>query len=298
MNQAEGDDDLPYDAIRRMCLRELTSATGRACIVYASPWTEPNIPHSPNLNINRSDIQGFAEVLAGVTERQLDLVIHSGGGDPDAAEAIVRLLRRRFDHIRVFVPFSAMSAATMIALAADEIVLDEHSHLGPIDSQVSVARGNSSYYASAQAILDDFEMARQEFSKAGSNNAWNPIISQMHPGLVSYCRASQSRAKEMVAEWMEKYMFKERENAKQIALAIADHLADYKTLGSHGRPIDIEAAREIGISVKALGDDELVGGRTLHDWVLAVFHATALTLDGTGALKLIENHRGIAWARD
>ena len=91
---------------------------------------------------------------------------------------------------------------------------------------------------------------------------------------------------------------KEHDSGNEMAATIAEHLADYKTLGSHGRPIDIEAMREVGIPVKALGDDELVGGRMLQDWVLAVFHATALSLDGTGTLKLIENHRGIAWTRD
>jgi len=56
--------------------------------------------------------------------------LHSPGGSIEAAEAIVTYLRSKFAHIRAIVPHSAMSAATMIAMACDEIVMGKHSFLG------------------------------------------------------------------------------------------------------------------------------------------------------------------------
>ena len=68
----------------------------------------------------------------------LDLILHSPGGSIGAAEAIVSYLRSRFEHIRVVVPNLAMSAAAMISCAADELVLGEHSFLGPTDPQIPI----------------------------------------------------------------------------------------------------------------------------------------------------------------
>ena len=85
---------------------------------------EPRSTSSPaDVQISLADIQGFMEAVSNIEERNLDLILHSPGGTAEAAESIVEYLRKRFDNIRVFVPMAAMSAATMIALSADEIVM-------------------------------------------------------------------------------------------------------------------------------------------------------------------------------
>ena len=87
-----------------------------------SGWLQRESP--PGLvSIGDEDMQAFMEVSQGLEGDGLDLILHSPGGSPEAAEAIVSYLRSRFSHIRVIVPQLAMSAATMIACAADEIVL-------------------------------------------------------------------------------------------------------------------------------------------------------------------------------
>ena len=64
----------------------------------------------------------------------LDLVLHTTGGSPAAAEAIVNYLRAKFGNdIRVIVPQLAMSAGTMIACSAKQIIMGKQSSLGPID---------------------------------------------------------------------------------------------------------------------------------------------------------------------
>ena len=76
--------------------------TKRAVILYATKWTQPdpNVP-PPLLSITDEDLQALMEVIHGVTESDLDLILHSPGGSLDATEAFVTYLRSKFSHIRV-----------------------------------------------------------------------------------------------------------------------------------------------------------------------------------------------------
>ncbi|MCR4420279.1 MAG: ATP-dependent Clp protease proteolytic subunit [Clostridia bacterium] len=66
----------------------------------------------------------------------IDLILHTPGGLVLAAEQIARALLRHPAKVTVFVPHYAMSGGTLIALAADEIVMDENAVLGPVDPQI------------------------------------------------------------------------------------------------------------------------------------------------------------------
>jgi ClpP class serine protease len=73
----------------------------------------------------------------------IDLPIHTPGGLVLAAGQIARALHRRRGKVTVFVPHHAMSGGTLIALAADEIVMAENAVLGPVDPQISQLPGAS-----------------------------------------------------------------------------------------------------------------------------------------------------------
>ena len=81
--------------------------------------------------------------MHGQSKDQLDLIIHSPGGHVEAVEQIINYLRSKYSHIRAIVPQSAMSAATMLACACDEIVMGKHSAIGPIDPQMTFRRANN-----------------------------------------------------------------------------------------------------------------------------------------------------------
>lgn len=66
----------------------------------------------------------------------IDLILHTPGGLVLATEQIARALVRHRAKVTVFVPHYAMSGGTMLALAADEIVMDENAVLGPVDPQL------------------------------------------------------------------------------------------------------------------------------------------------------------------
>jgi ClpP class serine protease len=87
------------------------------------------------------DLEDAQTIIAAIKEtpsdRPIDLVLHTPGGLVLAAMQIARAVEAHPAKVTVFVPVYAMSGGTLIALAADEIVLGEFSVLGPIDPQIA-----------------------------------------------------------------------------------------------------------------------------------------------------------------
>ena len=261
----------PFDLKRREYLAKLHQATGRNIILYAM---------KPPLGaIWVDDLQGFMAAQHELKGDQLDLIIHSTGGSSEAAEQIVSYLRQKYKYIRVIVPLYAMSAATMIACAADEILMGRQSALGPIDPQFMTPAGPMP----AHAIIHEFQIALEQI-KADPKTAafWVPKLSVLPHGYYSLAKISIERAKGLVGEWLRQHMKLDQDKANQIAewLASSEH-------GSHGKPISITEASSHSLNIKALEQDQ-----NLQDLVLAVFHSTMLTFEGTNCLKFVENHLG------
>jgi len=86
------------------------------------------------------DIDDSEEVIRAIhmtdPEMPLDLVLHTPGGLVLAAYQIAHAVRMHHGKVTVFVPHYAMSGGTLISLAADEIVMEEHAVLGPVDPQL------------------------------------------------------------------------------------------------------------------------------------------------------------------
>lgn len=74
------------------------------------------------------------------TVTEIDLLVVSNGGDPIAAWRIASLLRERFDRYNVLLPYSTYSAATLLALGADKIIMHPFASIGPVDPQLAAAR--------------------------------------------------------------------------------------------------------------------------------------------------------------
>ncbi len=271
-------------------MEKLAAKTGRATIVYYSAWlTSPEAPPDA-LSVGLGDVAGFMEACSNTSERELDLLIHSPGGDPDAAEQICAYLRTQFDHIRAIVPMAAMSAATMIALSADEIVMGTHSQLGPIDPQLTIRTPEGPRRASAQAIKDQFSMALEQCKDPANLPAWMPILRTLAPGLLATCDHAAKRAEAIVAKALEHNMFRDRKDAAEKAASTAEWFGDAAEFLSHGHPVRRDQAREHDVDVHDLEVDS-----EFQDLVLSVHHAIMISFSATPMIKLIENQRGRAW---
>lgn len=93
------------------------------------------IPISRYINIEDSE-QVLRAIRLTPEDMPIDLIVHTPGGLVLAAEQIAFALMKRKAKVTVFVPHYAMSGGTLIALAADEIVMDENAVLGPVDPQI------------------------------------------------------------------------------------------------------------------------------------------------------------------
>lgn len=279
----------PVDLLRRRYLELLHEHTGRGVIYYGTAWHESRQINPQTLSVDLGDVRGFMEACSNVDERQLDLVLHSPGGSPDAAESIMSYLRERFDHIRAVVPLAAMSAATMMALACDEVVMGTHSQLGPIDPQVTIQTPEGPRTAPAQAIKDQFNMAQEQCSQDPTRiAAWMPILRSLGPGLLAQCDTAQQRTVDFVTRQLERHMLK-GESAEAAGQAAA-WFADHSYFKSHGRQVTRGDARGQGIIVRDLESDG-----ELQDRALSVSHCAQLTFSSTPCAKLIENHHGRTW---
>jgi hypothetical protein len=280
------------DLIRRKYIAEVSRITQCETIIYASRWIQGDIPPEEQglLMITDDDIQAFMEVIHGMSGERLNLILHSPGGVPESAEAIVSYIRQKFKHVDVFVPTLAMSAATMIACSADRIVLGKHSFLGPIDPQLRVNTPLGVTFAPAQAVLDQFKKAKRECSNPKNLAAWIPMLGQYGPHLLVTCENVLKLSEEMVGSWLEKYMFGGKQKAK--AKKIAKQLRDHQHFKSHNRHISRIEAERMGLKIHPLEADQF-----LQDAVLSVFHATVLTFNTTPAAKITENNLGRAFIR-
>ncbi|MGO0121795.1 SDH family Clp fold serine proteinase [Desulfothermobacter acidiphilus] len=92
-------------------------------------------PLSRYINIEDSE-QILRAIRYTPPDMPIDILLHTPGGLVLAAEQIARALCKHPAKVTVFVPHYAMSGGTMIALAADEIVMDENAVLGPVDPQL------------------------------------------------------------------------------------------------------------------------------------------------------------------
>lgn len=276
------------DVVRQRFLKRLVSYTKRDAILYASAFTSHKGTEVPPgaLSVSAEDMQGFMASLHGLKGKELDLILHSPGGSMEAADQIVQYLRSKYKHIRAIVPQSAMSAATMLACACDEIVMGKHSAIGPIDPQVTFPTQSGRFTAPAQSILDEFEMAKREI-KADATCAplWATKIQAFPPGFLTLCATTLSLAESKVAEWLDQFMFGEVPEKR--GAEIAKWLANANEHKTHGRPIGAKRAFDAGLKVLFLEDDQ-----DLQERVLSVFHATMVTFQVTPCVKIVENHHG------
>jgi len=287
----------PFDHVRRKYIGLLAAKTGRHTIVYASRFLQGGPPGFEQLVlITDEDIQGLMSTVQGGTSDKLDLLLHSPGGSPEAAEGIVSYLRAKFTDIRVIVPHLAMSAATMIACSANRILMGRHSFLGPTDPQIMIQSPLGFRYVAAQAILEQFDRARKDCTTPSGLRAWEPILPQYGPDLLVTCENASQLTRRLVHEWLREYMLADIKPTKrrgQMVRRLADFLTDHQQHKTHGRHLDRTTLRSHGMVI-----DDLENDPDEQDLVLSIYHAVTIGFSFIPFLgKIIENHLGCMFAK-
>lgn len=265
---------------------------GTNTIVYASAFLQkPGAPFAA-IAITSEDINGLMSALYKTDpERGLTLVMHTPGGDPNAAETMVSYLRSRFKRIEVIIPAIAMSAGTMVSLGCDEIIMGRQSQLGPIDPQVSV----DGKTVSADSILRQFQEAERAIKgDPRLSSLYYPFLHAMAPSLVHECKNHVDYGRKMVERLLRSYMLKQLPGKKRAAQArkIAAHFSNVSKHKSHGRRIDRDEARKVGLTVT-----DLESSQELQDAVLSAYHVITIGFEQTPVSKVITSDAGRTWIK-
>lgn len=272
------------DIVRQKYLRELNEYTGRNTIIYATRWTSNDAP--PNLvSIGDEDIHAFMEAVSTLEGERLDLILHTGGGSAEATDAIVTYLRQKFTDINVIIPQAAMSAGTILACAADRIIMGKHSSIGPIDPQFILQTSVGIQAFPAHAILEQFQMAQIDCAENPKNlNSWMPMLGQYGPALLVRCKDQITFGKQLVEKWLTEYMFKGEKT--DFPEKIAEFLSNHANFKTHGKHISMPEAIDKGLKIIKLEENQ-----ELQDKVLSAFHATMHAFGLSNAAKIVANHK-------
>lgn len=274
------------DIVRRKKLKKLFDITHRPVLLYGVEMFNPHKINASqgDISIDLSDKDGFVEALKDISGNEIDIILHSPGGSPEATESLVKLLRRRFNSIRFIVPSVAKSAATMFTMSGDEIILGDDAELGPTDPQILINKVPNP----AHAILKQFDLAKQEVTKDNTVlPAWLPILQQYGPSLLMICKNSIDLSTKLVTDWLITYMFGAERGKKKKAINVSKYLSGDKHL-SHNRPIDILHLQDLGVNIKFAS----VCVPNLSEIIQEIHYSLMQTFLRTGAYKIYENHLG------
>lgn len=261
-------------------------------ILYGSGFLQKQDVPASFVSITHEDLNGLMGVIKGMPfDKGLTLILHTPGGVTNATESLVDYLRAKFPSIEVIVPTFAMSAGTMISMAADRIVMGHHSQLGPIDPQIPTVAGRS---YSAQTIVDQFDAAKQEIAaNPVFAHAWAPILASLGPALLKESANALAYSEKMVANWLESYMLAGDPDAEVRAAEIAKYFADNSHHKSHGRRIGRDEAAAQGLVIEELETDQ-----QLQEAVLTVYHLMTIWFEQTIGTKMIWSSTGNQWIKN
>ncbi len=270
--------------LRKTVYDEIEKHRKRPLLIYATKFVEPVPPQTPNL-IDLTDVDGFTDLVNSIKESDgVDVLIHSPGGLPDATERIVEILRNKFADITFLIPHSAYSAATMLALSGNSIILHPSATLGPIDPQI---RG-----IPARSIKRGFDKVRERITKEGPESlpAYIPLIEKYSLELLELCEDSEKLSKELVSTWLKKYMFKDQKNMGMKIRKIVSYFSDYDKHLLHSRPLTIHKLSDFGLKIE-LADPEL---QTLL-WESYILLSGFFNV--SPFVKLYESAHGVSWGK-
>ncbi|MFN3946963.1 MAG: SDH family Clp fold serine proteinase [Aquificaceae bacterium] len=187
------------------------------------------IPLFRYINIEDSE-QVLRAIRMTPPEMPIDLIVHTPGGLALAATQIANALVRHKGPVRIIIPHYAMSGGTLLALAADEIIMDPNAVLGPVDPQIGQMPA-----ASILKVLEKKDIKDIEDQTLILADIAQKAIEQMKNYLV--------------------WLLTENNMEREKALAIAEELATGKY--THDYPLTVEYLKNLGLKVSTEVPEEV-----------------------------------------
>jgi ClpP class serine protease len=212
-------------AWRRKIIEELERERGTKVMTMIHKkelWTAPDEEPEVSIEDTEKILQEFRDTPP---DKPVDLILHTPGGYALAGEMMAMAIKYHPAKVTVMVPFYAMSAGSMMSLAASEIRMEKYSVLGPVDPQIPVPDGQ--WPASSLSTL----MKTKPIQTVTDRMV---IMSDV-------AKLETDNAKAFVLWLLEGRMDKEQ----------AERVADFLAHGymSHATPITLDVARALGLNV-------------------------------------------------
>jgi hypothetical protein len=205
---------------------------------------------SGNGSVCHNDVAAFFEVLKTIgPQKKLYLFIKSSGGNGQAALRIVNLLRQYATKITALIPLEAASAATMMAIGADDIKMGPLAYLTAVDSSLTHALSpidrNNNAVAVSQDELNRVLRLWRESAQTGDTNPYKSLYEHVHPLVFGAIDRASSLSIKICEEILSYHMKDAEERGR-----ISKHLNS--AYPSHGYPIMLREAKRIGLHVNDL----------------------------------------------
>ena len=203
------------------------------------------------------------EANRDLAKNGVDLFIHSNGGSGTVPWRIVSLIRQYTKSFAVLVPHHAFSAATLIALGADEIVMHKMGCLGPIDPSVANAFNPQNPQSLGQLVsisVEDvtafFKLVKDEVGITHEDElvqAFIALTDKVHPLALGNVQRSHNQSRLMATKLLKLHMDESLEHA---IVQLIDNLKS--NLFFHGHPINREEAKkDLELKITMPVDDNL-----------------------------------------
>lgn len=197
------------------------------------------------------------------------IVLTTGGGSAGVVERYVNILRKHYNEVNFIVPDYAYSAGTIFCMSGDSIHMDYFSVLGPIDPQVQNKEGR------LVAALGYLDKINELLAKATANNlsqAEFMILKDFDLAELRGYEQAKDLTIDLLEKWLIQFKFKNwathRTDPAKLGQPVTDdekiarakeigsHLSNNNKWKSHGRPINIEALKELRLEIDDYSDLE------------------------------------------
>jgi len=220
-------------------MEKLEAAAGMPCLAY---WI------STSGSICQNDVMAMAHLLKGLPQsRTIGLFIKSDGGNPEAALRLVHLIRQYFQRLVLFAPFECASAATMVALGANEVQMGPTSYLTAVDTSLKheLSPVNQNNYRVSVSQNEVSRILRMWREAKTEGNPFPELYKYLHPLVLGALDRSSSLSIRICEELLS-YHLKDPRKIKRISRQLNS------AYPSHSYPITSREAARLGLKVTAL----------------------------------------------
>ncbi len=224
-------------------IRQIESRLGEPLVTY---W------NGPNGSICDNDVTGLYGILRGIKKtRHLCLFVKSDGGSGQASLRMVNLLRQFVGSFSALVPLECESAATMLALGADRILMGPLAHLSAVDTSLThdlspIDRDNDRVSVSQDELHRVVRLWKERPRKV-SSNPYEALFPYVHPLVIGATDRASALSTKLCIEILS-YHLRDIRKARKISSILNSGYP------SHTYPITLREARRIGLNAEPLDE--------------------------------------------